>query len=371
MQVIVKRIDIVVPHCKTVDIGDVVVHPREDLVALPAVCEWVVRSWIVPVFVDQDILKFCRTIARDQRDVGGGDACTREHDIRRSSASCNLSIQEEEEVVLDDRSTYPETGLIFAELGNFRVRYHGCQPYLVLIPTKPECGTGKGVCSAPRDCIHSATGEATLPDIIRRDDYLKFLDGVKADRLRVRLPARCPGRTEPEQVVHVGSVDLYVIEPVVTPGSGIAVELRTEILKRREATGDCRESLEDFFRNVRRRTRPGIADHCTTFRNHGHFRELHRLFNENKINLQVLAEQKVDVLFCLRLVAHCFRRNLVGTADTHAGDVESAIVTSIRAEQRSARHMRCRDDCTWNRLPFCISDNTVDCRSGYSLRKHE
>src|SRR5262249_34565976 len=129
-----------------------------------------------------------------------------------------------------------------------------------LVSPEPVRRSAVVVAAASGDGVDSASREAALPHIVRRDDDLDFLDGVETYRLCCRLSAGRPGGRYSEDVVVDGAVDLHVVVAVVATGDAHVLIVPGAVLRDadvwrgagevEEASLKCRQILDRFLADV-------------------------------------------------------------------------------------------------------------------------
>ena len=117
----------------------------------------------------------------------------------------HFTIGEEEQFVLNDRTTQRETvgcGLcLLTCTGNLLTLYGITLHILILVI---DIGTTlESVRTRLRNGVHTTTDEVSLTNIIRRNHHLQLLDGIDRDRITTTRQVRA----QTEVVVEVGTVD--------------------------------------------------------------------------------------------------------------------------------------------------------------------
>ena len=198
-------VGIVVPQGQVVLPADVPVQARQEFQVALVLVVTAVGTRVIAILVDEEILHLLGLARPDPGDhpglvldaVLGGPPFD---DLGRARGA--LGIDEEEQLVLDDRAAEGEAIRRLAFRGALEV--HAVHPVavhvLVLVVdigrSLERVRTGLG------DGVDTAADEVRLTDIIRGHHDLHFLDGVDGNR----VAAARKGRRETEVVVHIGAV---------------------------------------------------------------------------------------------------------------------------------------------------------------------
>ena len=292
-----------------------------------------------------------------------------------------LAAGEEEELVLDQRSADGETiGLVqlmrvFGTLGQVPVVQHllgaarrGADQVFVeemgIERTLDLIGTGLG------DGVDRTARETALAYVEGGDHDLDLLDGIEGDRVGARLAAVGSGRRQAEGVIGHGTVDLEGVVAVVGAGEGDAAVLVEGRLRREfhhviDAAADGRHRFD--LLQVEARTGPRDAGVEGFLAHDGDGVELvDRL--HHRIDLIGLAEFQLDV--AVHDSRHAQERDLdlVGAADVHAVDEETAVVVGDGIILRPGRLMDSDDGRPGQRFALLIHDAS-DHAGGRYLRR--
>ena len=148
---------------------------------------------------------------------------------RRRDVLAGLHRGEEAQLVLDDRAANGSAQLTAHE--RRRTQERGVAPHL-LVAVIHKRGALELIRARLRHGIHQRTGEIALAYVVRRDQYLEFLDGVERQRAAANLRADRRRGAEAEAVGERDTVDLDVVEAVVLAGGRDTAILRHVHLRR-------------------------------------------------------------------------------------------------------------------------------------------
>ncbi len=354
-------VQVVEPEDERVVLVQVVVELEQDLVVVGLVGVALVGSGDVPVVVEQHLA--------DRVHGGGGHPGLTERDVavlvRHEVAAgivgpLQLAVQEEEQLVPQDRPAEREPGLHEALVG---IRHH--LRTLDLVPLQrvgPEEAVRRAppvVRPAPRHRVHVRPGEPALPDVERGDGHLHLLDGVVRDRLRLRL---APGQrvVEAEGVVEVGPVHReVVVEPVPSREGEVAVAPRVELGQVPDAPLDRRRQRDLHRAEVRLRAGAAGVEHRVLGRDL-QFLELHRPPHEREVGPERLAQLEEHVPLDALLHPDERDRDGVRPADAQVRQVVRPARSRDGAVARAGRHVHRHDRGLGERGALGVRHPAVD-----------
>ena len=196
---------VVVPEGQVVLLADVPVDAGEELQVALVLVVVVVGTRIVVVVLDEEVPHL----------LGLGDLDTGDHaglvldavlgrtpldDLGRARGA--LGVDEEEQLVLDDRAAQGEAVRGLAFRGTLEVHAVDAVAVHVLVLVIGISRPLERVRTGLRDGVDTAADEVRLTDVVRGHDHLHFLDGVDGNR----VAAARQGRRQAEVVVHVRAV---------------------------------------------------------------------------------------------------------------------------------------------------------------------
>ena len=289
--------------------------------------------------------------------------------------------REEEELVLDDRGAEGETVglvqlvLILLALRQVPVVLHllrraGGGADQVLVEEVGVEGTLDLVGTGLRDGVDGAAGEAGLAHVEGRDHDLYLLDGVQRNRVGARLAAVGAGSRETEGVVGHCAVDLEGVVAVVRAGEGDAAILVDRGLGRElhdviDAAADRRHGFHLLQVEARARARDAGVERLLTHDGNG-VQFVHGL--HHRVDFVGFAELQRDVAVLDRRHSEEGDLHLVGAADVHAVDVETAVAVG-HGVVLGARGLVDRDDGRTGERFVALIHDAADHAGGRHLRK--
>ncbi len=280
-----------------------------------------------------------------------------------------LGIDKEKEFVLDDRAAQADANAAVAEgTGVVGVGF-GFGAHQTLITGQAINRAGKFVGSALGDGVDAGAHKITLANVIGRDVDLQLFDGLQRDRCHAGAVAGLSCQTE--RVVEIGTVDGDVVHAVILAreGESIAgrVVLRCQTGKIFDSSCDGGQGLDCLFADRGGRAGTRSAHDGATFSRRHNFAKVNGFLGQDKINLRVLAQGQVDIFDLFGLVTHKPRRDRIGTANAHTGDVIAPVGTGIDAKGRAARLMNGHDIGADQGLAVVVDDPAIQGRRGDAL----
>ena len=178
---------IVVTQREVVLVGDVPIQAREELVVVLVGWEARPRTRVVSILVPNvvgDLLKVGKRGAREVV-VGISDTVLRTTPaIGHGRNLFHLAVDEEEELVLDDRTTEghaPRRGAVFLACAGNLLAIHGVATHLLVLVVNIGRAT-EGVGTRLGDGVHATADEVGLANIKWRNNDLHLLYGINGDR---------------------------------------------------------------------------------------------------------------------------------------------------------------------------------------------
>ena len=267
-----------------------------------------------------------------------------------------LSVDEEEELVFDDRSAEREAVRLgaFASAVAEVVTVDGV-PAQALVAVVGVGRTLEGVRTRLGDGVDAAAHEVRLAHIEGRYNHLKLLDSVERDR----VTAAGQGAREAEVVVQVGPIDGERVRTSVAAGDhGSAARVRRHAREVRQAAVDGGQELKLLLGDVRRGARLQS-------------RELRRGGGDDHlVQRQVVAEHRVQRRHFAQLERHVAildglqpdvrHGDLVRPAGAHTLDRIATVDVRDGAVLRARRLMHGHDGGADERFALLVCDLSAD-----------
>ena len=244
-----------------------------------------------------------------------------------------LVVGEEEEFVLDDRSTQGNTHVILSLLlilrritRSIQIRILGTDEVLVVAivigRTVELVGTALG------DGIDGTTGETALSHIERSYRHLNLLDGLHRYRLSTRLTAVITAGSQTEHVVVGRTINHEVVVSVVGTGKRHVTrisnrELRVQASHIGNTVGDTRHIVDLLGIHTGGSTCTRSSE--TRLASYHHFLELMRILLQGEGEVGSFTQAQVYIIDTLVLVSDIRYFNLVWSTRTHTLDGVTAI----------------------------------------------
>ena len=327
---------IVVAESQMVLVGDVPVQTGEELVVVLICRKTGVTARIVAILRGHIVRHSLQVCLRGTRHVVVGisgivgiRALPAVHHRRLLH---HFAVDEEEQLVLDDRSTQRETigrGAVFLAGAIDRLVIDGITLH-VLVLVVDVSRTLESVGTRLRDGVHTTTDEVGLTHVVRRNHHLQLLNGI--DRDRIATAREVGGQTE--VIVEVGTIDREVSRTTVSTGETHAVtSVRRQAGEVGDATRYGRHVRDLGTRDVGRST--GLLSRkLGSLTTDHHFGQFVGILREPYGEVVSLGQLKHNTLHRLRLEADVGHRHLVRATGTHtlnretAGSVGHRCVTS-------------------------------------------
>ena len=227
---------VVVAQGEVVLVGDVPVQASQELIVLLVGGEAGVAACVVTIFAGHVVAHGSEVAQLGARNVvvGIGNAILRTAPAVGNGRSIHhFAIDEEEELVLQDRAAEGETVgglLVLGTCAADLLALDGVTTHVLVAVVDVGCAA-EGVRTRLRDGIHTTTDEVGLANVVGRNHHLQFLDSIERDG--VATTRKLVGETE--VVVEVGTVDGEVSRTAVATGEAHAV---TAIRRQTRHVGD-------------------------------------------------------------------------------------------------------------------------------------